>query len=74
MKEGECGYKIIAFVNGKREDIVCNSETGCLRELVWNGDGVRMDAIKVLSRMGEVINPDKIEAYVEGKCLTVKSN
>lgn len=63
MKEGECKYKIVAFVNGKRQDITCNQETGCLSKLAWCGIGVNRAAALVLGR-----SVKGVEACVDGDC------
>mgnify|MGYP006871754235 CR=1 FL=1 len=60
----KCDYKIVAFVNGKRVDIKCSQETGCLQKLVWSGIGVTDAAAQVLGKANSV----GIEAYVEGNC------
>ena len=59
----ECGYKIIAFVNGKRQNITCNQKTGCLSKLAWCGIGVNRAAALVLGR-----SVKGVEACVEGNC------
>ena len=63
MKEEECKYKIIAFVNGERTDINCTLENGCLKKLVWSGIGINRAAALVLGR-----SVKGIEAYVDGDC------
>lgn len=68
MEERKCDFKIIAFVEGKRIDIECNKETGCLSELVWSGKGVKKAAAILLEHENTV----GIEACTEGECLTEK--
>lgn len=65
MNERKCEYRIIAFVDGKRIDIECNKETGCLSELVWGGKGVKKAATIALGRP----NSEGVEACVEGACF-----
>lgn len=64
MKERECNYKIIAFVNGKRKEINCDPEKGCLKELVWSGISLKAAA----SQMLNISNGSVIEAMVDGDC------
>jgi hypothetical protein len=61
--ERKCDFKIVAFVNGKRQDIICNQETGCLSKLAWCGIGVNRAAALVLGR-----SVKGVEAYVDGDC------
>lgn len=69
MNERKCDFKIIAFVGGKRIDIECSKETGCLSELVWGGLGVRKAAAQALVKTGKGTGMESIEAYVEDGCL-----
>lgn len=64
MKEKGCDYKIIAFINDKREVISCNPEKGCLRDLVWSGIGLKGTVSQILN----ISNSNVFEAMVEGDC------
>lgn len=68
MPERNCGYRIVAFIDSKREIKFCNPKKECLRDRVWNGKGVKAAAAFMLNR--ESI--EGIEAYVEGKCLKLQ--
>ena len=65
MEERKCDFTIVAFIEGKKQEIHCiPEETGCLRKLVWSGIGVRKAAAKVLG----LDETGQIEAYVRGDC------
>jgi hypothetical protein len=49
MEERRCGFKIVAFVDGKMHDFYCDPSKSCLKEMVWNGQGVNAAARKVLN-------------------------
>ncbi len=68
MKEGDCTYKIVAFIDGQRTTIECNEKNGCLSELVWSGIGVRAAAEKVLDLPEKSVT----DAYVDGNCIKQK--
>ncbi len=63
MVEQKCEYKIVAFVNGKREEILCHPEKGCLRKLIWSGEGLPKAAAEILE-----VDAKGIEGWVEGDC------
>jgi hypothetical protein len=65
MKEGECHFKIIAFVNGNKLEVPCiPEETGCLKNLVWCGIGIKAAAAEILG----LDYIDITDAAVEGDC------
>ena len=72
MNENEkrCDYKIVAFVNGKKQEIPCGpSKAGCLRDLVWCGIGVERAAAFMLGRSAK-----GIEACASGECVCQNSS
>jgi hypothetical protein len=65
MKEKKCEYKILAWIDGEKKEIVCDPSMGCLYELVWSGIGVKSAAAQVLD-----IEAEKVEkACVSGNCV-----
>jgi hypothetical protein len=64
LEEGKCEYQIIALVNGERKEINCNSETRCLKDLVWCGIGVTRAAALLLGR-----SVKGVYACVKGNCV-----
>lgn len=62
--ENPCGYKILAWVDGKKQEIACDPSKGCLRDLVWSKIGVRGAAAQVL----QIPKSSITKAGVDGVC------
>ena len=63
MKEGECSFKIVGFVDGKKNTVECQDCLRCPRELVW-----RIGVVNAFAMATGRTNTDGIQAYVEGDC------
>ena len=64
MPERKCDFKLVAFVNGKRTEIECKPEYGCLRDYAWSGIGLKTAAAIALG----LRSTDNVDACAEGDC------